>query len=246
MRNLDTGAVQAKYLVRTHSVFKVLAFHPENQTVDIKQEMFELVHSADGEIYKQNEFGVDVPYALRTPDILYGIPVKQMRYGQFAIKVCPVEGDTGYVEYFHDDITGWFEEGGVAVPRNSAKFLRASCVFVPGVFDENNATQDYPTDNTKLIIAGKDATIEIVNPAGDDPATQINIVAKTVNVTAEKSKFNGDMEVSGDIKASGDVKAGNISLLNHKHNVPAGATVQVSTTTGTGSVQSSTTTGAAQ
>ena len=238
MRNLDTGAVQAKYLVRTHSVFKVIAFHPENQTVDIKQEMFELVHNAEGEIYKQNEFGVDVPYSLKTPDIMYGIPVKQMRYGQFAIKVCPVAGDTGYVEYFHDDITGWFEEGGVAVPRNSAKFLRNSCVFVPGVFDEQKATQDYPTDNTKLIIAGKDATIEIVNPTGDDPATQINIVAKTVNVTAEKSKFSGDVEVSGDIKATGDVKAGNISLLNHKHNVKQGASVQVNTSTGTGSVTS--------
>lgn len=246
MRNLDTGAVQAKYLIRTHSVFRVIAFHPDTQTVDIRQDMFELVPNQDGATYKQNEFGVDVPYSLRTPDIMYGIPVKQIRYGQFAIKACPVAGDTGYVEYFHDDITGWVEDGELSIPRNSAKFLRGSCVFVPGVFDKNNATQDYPADNTKLIIAGKDATIEIVNPTGDDPATQINIVAKTVNVTAEKSKFSGDVEVAGDIKATGDVKAGNISLLNHKHNVPAGATVQVSTTTGTGSVQSSTTTGAAQ
>lgn len=246
MKNLETGAVQAKYLIRTHSIFRVVAFHPETQTVDIRQDVFELVPNQNGTNYRQNEFGVDTPYSLRTPDVLYGIPVKQIRYGQFSIKCCPVAGDTGYVEYFHDDMTGWYEEGELSIPRDSAKFLRSSCVFVPGVFDKEHSTESYPEDNSKLIIAGKDATIEIVNPSGDTPETKINIIAKEVNVTADKAKFSGDVEVAGDVKASGDVKAGNISLKNHKHTVPSGATVQVNTGTGTGSVTGTTTTQAAQ
>lgn len=238
MKSWEAGAIQAKFLIRTHSVFRVKEFHPETQTVDIIMDQFELEQNPEGVIIRENEFGINTEYMLRRPDILIGVPVKQIRYGQFSIKACPAVGDTGYVEYFQDDISDWVEEGELAVPLSADKFARRSCVFVPGVFCKQEATQDYPTDNTKLIIAGKDATIEIVNPTGDDPATQINIVAKTVNVTAEKSKFSGDVEVSGDIKATGDVKAGNISLLNHKHNVKQGASVQVNTSTGTGSVTS--------
>lgn len=252
MKNLEVGAVQAKGIIRTHSVFRVLEFHPEDQTVDIVQDTLELVPDQYGQIYKMNDFGMSVPYALRSPDVLRNIPVKQLRWGQFSIKCCPSKGDTGYVEYFQDDIRNWVENGEDSVPWCAHKFLRGSCVFVPGVFSKKESTQDYPADNTKLIISSADARIELVNTIEDEPKTQVNIVAQNINVTADKAEFSGDMvvkgkmDVTGDIKSSGDVKAGNISLKDHKHTVPSGATVKVDTATGIGSVTGTATTESAK
>lgn len=240
MKLWETGAVQAKYLIRTHSIFKVERFYPETQTVDIVQQVLELEADERGDIHRINEFGIDTPYLVKAPDRITGVPVKQFKCGQFTIQCCPKPGDTGYVEYFQDDIYDWVENGKVDVPSSAYKYLRSSCVFVPGVNSKQDAIQNYPSDNTKLIIAGKDVKIELVNPDGNNPETVINITTKKLNIDSDETSITGDVNVDGkltvkgDIESTnGDVTAGTISLKTHTH---SGATLTTTATVGTGPV----------
>lgn len=169
------AAVAAKYLINTHMLVKVIAFHPETQTVDVVQEVYDFVNTTDGSFVVVNEYGVEVPANVKELDVFYGIPVKQERYGQFSVQVCPKEGDTGYLEIFTEDIQDWVENGGPSVPWATLRFLRKNSVFVPFVPNAQNAITDYPTTNESFVIKSAHTTIKITDPEEGDESLEVSM-----------------------------------------------------------------------
>ena len=218
---LPDEAIAAMYLIKTHYIVRVIEFYPETQTVDVIQDVLEFTNTPLGDISVKNEFGQEVNVALLEPDILYGVPVKQLRWGQFSIQACPQPGDTGYIEVFTNDITSWKQEGGLAIPWSDRRFPKESCVFVPFVANETNATEDYVSDEHTLVIKSKTASITLTDN-GETSSVAIN--AKTMSVTAEDGvSITGDVSIDGDVSctktitAETDVVGGGVSLKDHTH-----------------------------
>lgn len=221
---LPDEAIAAMYLIKTHYVVRVIKFYPEDQTVDVIQDTFDFTNTPLGDITIKNEFGQEVTVGLLEPSILYGIPVKQLRWGQFSIQACPKEGDTGYIEVFVNDISDWLENGGISVPKSDRHFTKENCVFVPFVANKKNAAPDYVNNENTLVIKSANASITLTD---DGTTSDVKIVSKTMTVTAEDGvSITGDVSVEGkinatdEIKSDTDVKAGanNTSLTGHTHN----------------------------
>lgn len=221
---LPDEAIAAMYLIKTHNVVRVIKFYPEDQTVDVIQDTFDFTNTPLGDLTIKNEFGQEITAALLEPPILYGVPVKQLRWGQFSIQACPKEGDTGYIEIFTNDITDWIENGGISIPKSDRHFAKDSCVFVPFVANKTNSTPDYVNNENTLVIKSANASITLTD---NGETSDVSIVAKTMTVTAEDGvSITGDVSVEGDINcsktitATTDVKAGkdNTSLISHTHN----------------------------
>lgn len=224
MFGVPESSIKAMYLIKTHYIMRVIEFHPEDQTVDLIQDVCEFCNTTMGDIVVQNELGYEVTVAPQEPMVMYGIPVKQLRWGQFSIQACPQEGDTGYIEIFTNDITDWIENGGISIPKSDRHFAKDSCVFVPFVANKTNSTPDYVNNENTLVIKSANASITLTD---DGSTSNVAIVSKTMTVTAEDGvSITGDVAVDGkisatnDIKSDTDVKAGedNISLTGHKHN----------------------------
>lgn len=228
MARLPNATIAAKYVIKTHYIMRVIEFHPETQTVDLIQDVFEMTNSPFGSLVYKNEFGNTVACLPKELDILYGVPVKQLRWGQFEIQACPVEGDTGYIEVFVDDIQDWIKNGSRSIPWSQAKFVKKNCVFVPFVPNKKNASATYPADNTQLVIRSKNASITLVD---DGTTSSVKIGAQTMEVKAEKG-----VSITGNVTVEGEVTANGIPLSAHTHTVPAGATIE--TTQGPGSITS--------
>ena len=221
---LPDEAIAAKYLVKTHYVVRVLEFHPEDQTVDVIQDTFDFTNTPLGEISVKNEFGQEVTVGLLEPSILYGVPVQQLRWGQFSIQACPKKDDTGYIEVFTTDISAWKKDGGISVPPSDRRFPKESCVFVPFIANQKNKTENYINNENTLVIKSANASITLTD---DGSTSSVAIVSKTMTVTAEDGvSITGDVSVEGkinatdEIKSDTDVKAGQneISLTGHTHN----------------------------
>lgn len=249
----------AKYVIKTHYIMKVLEFHPEDQTVDLIQDVFEYTNVPYGDMLINNEFGNTVTATLTNLDILNRVPVKTLRWGQFEIQASPAPGDTGYIEVFTNDIRDWVENGGPSIPWSDTHFMKNCAVFVPFIPNAQNASKDYPSnpdgtaDNTKLIIKSANAYIKITDTSeedneGSEPTVDIETSAQTLNINAEKGiTVTGDINITGDItvtgtitadgnieSTNGDVIASGISLKTHTHTVPAGAAI--TTSPGPGSI----------
>lgn len=226
----EDAAVASKYLIKTNYIFKVMAVHPEKQTVDIVQDVFEFCNVPNGEFTVNNEFGIDVSAGIRDLDVLLDIPILQLRWGQFAIQCCPKEGDTGVLAVFVNDIQNWMVNGGPSIPNSDDHFSKINSVFIPFIPNYQNCAQDYPTDNNSLVIKSDNAKIVLTD---DGTNSGVSIEAKTVEVKATDGlSLNGNVNVDGDISATGDVKAGSISLTEHTHGV---GTLQVPATAPEGS-----------
>ena len=223
MFGMPEASLKAVYLIRTHFIVKVVEFHPEDQTVDVIQDVCEFCNVMSGSMTIQNELGYNATVAPKKPVVLYGIPVKQERWGQFEIQCCPQPGDTGYLEIFTNDITDWVENGGISVPNSDRHFAMDSCIFVPFVPNKKNCVADYPTDQTKLVIKSRGAKITITD---NGTKSDVAIEADTMTVSAADGvSITGDVNVTGkvnatdEIKSDVDVKAGadSISLVTHTH-----------------------------
>lgn len=227
MLNVPTATLAAKYVIKTHYLMKVLEFHPETQTVDLIQDVYEYTNAPLGDCVINNEFGNKVTATLCKLDIIPNVPVKQERWGQFEIQCCPKEGDVGYIEVFTNDIRDWVENGGASIPWSDSHFMKTSCVFVPFVPNKTTAVSDYPQDNTKLVIKSQNTAIIIEDQNSD--TNSISMTAKEVSLTGD-TKIDGNLEVTGDLTVTksitaqediksetGDVIAGTVSLKGHTH-----------------------------
>lgn len=166
------ASIAAKYLINTHMMVKVVEFHPETQTVDVVQEVYDYINTTSGQYVVQNEFGEDVVAGIKVLDVLYDIPVKQMRYGQFQIQVCPKPGDTGYLEIFTEDLQNWVDNGGPCLANSAIRFMRKSSVFVPFVPNKTNCAEDYPLTNESFVIKSEHTTISITDPEEEEGEEQ--------------------------------------------------------------------------
>ena len=208
MFGMPDASLKAIYLIKTHYIVKVIEFHPEDQTVDVIQDVCEFTNTTSGSITVQNELGFEATVAPKRPSVFYGIPVKQERWGQFEIQCCPQPGDTGYLEIFTNDITDWIENGGVSIPMSDRHFAMDSCIFVPFVPNKQNCVDDYPTDGTKLVIKSNNATVTITDSQeeGQDPVVDIETNSKTVHINADDGiTIKGDLDITGDLTMTGDV-----------------------------------------
>lgn len=222
----EDASIAAKYLIKTNYIVKVVEFHPENQTVDVIQDVFEFAHSVGGEFIRKNEFGVDVSAAILEPDIFVDIPVLQMRWGQFEIQCCPKPGDTGMLAVFTNDIRNWMQDGGPSIPNTDVHFMKESCIFIPFVPNNKSCATDYPTDNNSLVIKSANAKIVLTD---DGTTSSITAEAKTMEVKAEDGvsitggvSIDGGLSVTGKIESDNDVVADGISLKDHTHTIPSG------------------------
>lgn len=232
----EDAAIAAKYLIKTNYIFKVVEFHPETQTVDVIQDVFEYTNYVEGDYIINNEFGVDVSAALVEPDYIPDVPVLQLRWGQFEVQCCPKKGDTGVLAVFTNDIRNWVQEGGVSIPNTDNHFMKNSCVFIPFIPNKKSCATDYPTDNNSLVIKSANAKIVLTD---DGTNSSITAEAKNVELKAEDGlSITGDVNVTGkisatdDIKSDGEVTAGTVKLSDHKHGV---GTLKVPVTSAEGS-----------
>lgn len=218
------ATLAAKYVIKTHYIMKVLEFHPEDQTVDLIQDVFEFTNAPQGPMTINNEFGNTVTVTLNNLDVIPHVPVKLLRWGQFEIQACPAPGDTGYIEVFTNDIRDWVENGGPSIPWSDAHFVKTNCVFVPFVPNAKNASSDYPAkedgsaDNTKMIIKSANASIVfedvLPNTMG---STNTVITVSTKNSSVELKDIDSG---TGTPAVSLTAKADQINLI-----APQGVTV---------------------
>ena len=239
MIGLPDEAIAAKYVIRTHFVARVLAFYPETQTVDVVQDTYEFTNTVVGDIVVKNEFGQNVVVGLMKPIVLYGIPVQQLRWGQFSIQACPKEGDTGYIEVFTNDISTWMKDGGIAIPSSDRHFTKENSVFVPFMANNTNATANYVSDENTMVIKSANASIVLTD---NGSSSDVKIESKTITMKAQNGvSITGDVSVTGNIncsktvKATTDVVGGNVSLKGHTHGFTysAGPTTGATGTTAT-------------
>lgn len=221
MFGVPESSIKAMYLIKTHYIMRVIEFHPEDQTVDLIQDVCEFCNTNMGNIVVQNELGYEVTVAPREPMVMYGIPVKQLRWGQFSIQACPQEGDTGYIEVFTNDITDWIENGGISIPKSDRHFAKDSCVFVPFVANKKNATPDYVNNENTLVIKSANASIVLTD---NGETSDVKVIAKTITMEAEDGvSITGDVSIDGDVSctktvtAETDVVGGGVSLKDHTH-----------------------------
>ena len=223
MFGFPEASIKAMYLIKTHYIMRVIEFHPEDQTVDLIQDVCEFCNTTMGDIVVQNELGYEVTVAPQEPMVMYGIPVKQLRWGQFSIQACPKKDDTGYIEIFTNDITDWIENGGISIPKSDRHFAKDSCVFVPFVANKTNSTPNYVNNENTLVIKSANTSITLTD---NGSTSDVKIESKTITMKAQNGvAITGDVSVTGKITAtknietSQDVKAGTVSLKNHTHGV---------------------------
>lgn len=216
---LPDESLLAKYAIKTHYIVKVVAVHPETQTVDVVEDVFRYTFSHTPFTVVTNELGNEVNVTLAKKFKLLNIPVKQERWGQFRIQCNPAVGDTGYIEIMTNDIREWLESGSDSIPWTDDHFDERSCVFVPFIQNATNKQDDYPTDNTQLVIKSNNLSITLNDkPAegGQEAVKNISVVGD-VNITGNLT-VDGDIEATGNITSTdGDVVAGTVSLKNHTH-----------------------------
>lgn len=241
---LPDEALLAKYAIKTHYIVKVVAVHPETQTVDVVEDVFRYTNSMIPFTTVINELGNAVNVALAKRLTLRNIPVKQERWGQFVIQCNPAVGDTGYIEIMTNDIRDWLVNGSESVPLSDDHFDERSCVFVPFVQNATNKQENYPEDNTQLVIKSDHLSITMTDQpdpeqgSQDEPVRNISVVGDIVvtgkiDITGDVN-ITGKLTTSGDIESTdGDIKADNVTLKTHTHTIPAGGIV----TTGSATTQ---------
>ena len=179
-------SIYAMYLVKTHYIVKVVAFHPETQTVDLIQDVYEFGNTYVGQFVRRNEFGEDIVVGLKEPDVLYGIPVKQERWGKWHLQCCPAVGDTGYIEVMTNDIQDWVENGSLSIPWSDDHFLKKSCVFVPFVPNKTNCDPEYPANNDSFVIKSDKINLTMTSPTseeGEESSAKEKVVLTMTGIT---------------------------------------------------------------
>lgn len=179
-------SIYAMYLIKTHYIMKVVAFHPETQTVDLIQDVYEFGNTYVGQFVRRNEMGEEIVVGLKEPDVLYGIPVKQERWGKWHVQCCPAEGDTGYIEVMTNDIQDWVENGSLSIPWSDDHFLKKSCVFVPFVPNKTNCDPEYPANNDSFVIKSDKINITMTSPTqqgGEEEPGKEKVVLTMTGIT---------------------------------------------------------------
>ena len=178
-------SIMAMYLIKTHYIMKVVAYHPETQTVDLIQDVYEFTNAYEGQFVRRNEFGESIVVSLKNLDILKGIPVKQERWGKWHLQCCPAVGDTGYIEVMTNDIQDWVENGSRSIPWSAQHFNKKSCVFVPFVPNKQNCDPQYPATNESFVIKSDKINLTMTTPDEGKEKVVLTMTGITLTIDAE-------------------------------------------------------------
>ena len=218
--------IAAKYLIKTAYIVRVIAVHPERQTVDVMQDSFEFTTVDGGRYAIINEYGVVVPAESSIPFFVNDVPVQQLRWGKFSVQCMPQVDDTGLLIITTDDIQRWKKEGGASAAGSGAKFSIDSCIFIPFVANQNNKAETYPSPDTELVIKGENVSIKLT-----DNGTDANIAIEGDTTITGDVTIDGSLSVTGKITSDDDIVADGISVKEHTHTIPAGGIVTVGSET---------------
>lgn len=213
--------ILSKYMIKTHFIMKVVAFHPETQTVDLVQDVYEYTNTIVGEFSVINELGMEVTAALQTLDIVYGVPVKQERWGKWHIQCCPAVGDTGYIEVMTNDIRDWVENGSLSIPWSDDHFKKNSCVFVPFVPNKTNCDPEYPATNESFVIKSDKINLTMTTPEEGKEKVTLTMTGITLTIDAEgKVSLDApDATVSATCKTVEAKASGSVTLDTPQTNI---------------------------
>ena len=75
-------SIYAMYLVKNHYIVKVVAFHPETQTVDLIQDVYEFGNTYVGQFVRRNEFGEDIA-SIYVSRFIFDVIVKGVKENNF-------------------------------------------------------------------------------------------------------------------------------------------------------------------
>ena len=227
-------SIVSMYLIKTHYIMKVLAYHPETQTVDLIQDVYEFTNTYDGQIVRNNEFGETIVVALKDLDILYGIPVKQERWGKWHLQCCPAVGDTGYIEVMTNDIQDWVENGSRSIPWSADHFKKKSCVFVPFVPNKTNCDPQYPATNDSFVIKSDKINLTMTTPDEGKEKVVLTMTGITLTIDAE-GKVTLDAPnaaVSANCKTVEAKASGSVKLDTPQTNITGKVNIDGETTIG--------------
>ena len=189
---LKKAKLSAITRVRTADIYKVKAFYPENQTVDIESCVLPFIYDINGEL-KEDMFGEHRKMSQsKTPITIFRVPVQQFRCGQFSITAPLQVGDTGLLIFLKNDIEKWKVEGDTTGALFVTPFNINSCVFSPFVPNESN----------------KDSTFNANSLEIKSKSVIIRVNEETVEVTATESDITGNVKISGDLDVGGNITAG--------------------------------------
>lgn len=214
-------AIYSMYLIRTHYIMKVVAVHPETQTVDLIQDVYEFGNTYVGQFVRCNEFGEDIVVGLKELDVLYGVPIKQERWGKWHIQCCPAVGDTGYIEVMTNDIQDWVENGSQSIPWSDDHFLKKSCVFVPFVPNKTNCDPEYPATNESFVIKSDKINLTMTTPEEGKEKVTLTMTGITLTIDAEgKVSLDApDAAVSATCKTVEAKASGSVTLDTPQTNI---------------------------
>lgn len=179
---LATASIDAKLSVNTHFLYTVAKVSEDGKFVDLISNTLEWTPCTNGDVVMTNAYGEEVLCSPNVPDVLFDIPVKQYKEGDFHIRKRPKVGDVGYIEVFYQDIGTWKDNGGFQAPQSINIMDKNSCVFVNGLIAHNEDEDVLPPQNV-MQIKGRTTTIEMQDATPEDQetgttATEAKITAK--------------------------------------------------------------------
>lgn len=217
---MDTVKIAALDNVLTADIFRVVAFYPETQTVDLEPCVKVWDEDIEG-VVKVNKYG-EYKYMSATTNGLYllNVPVQQIKCGQFSITIPVAVGDCGIVHFLKNDIQNWKVSGGQTEALYVSPFDVSSCVY--SGFVPNETTKDGNFNANSLEIKSKSAIITVSEDSVSiTTASSVSVDASSINLNGDTT-ITGSLTVSSDVTASGtvtgsDCMAGAISLMTHIH-----------------------------
>ena len=184
---LQIASKTGSLMVNTHHIYQVVRVSDNGKFVDIVN--CNLVWRLDeySEQYVINSYGRAIPASPAEPEIIYDVPVKQYREGDFQIRKRPKVGDIGYIECFYQDISSWKKEGGIITPISINIHDIESCVFVNGLVSHKEDDDVLPAQNIfqlkgrTTLFELQDATVK--NEETQEEAMPSKITAKITDNT---------------------------------------------------------------
>lgn len=152
--------IDAKLSVKTHFLYTVINVSENGKFVDLIENTLRWTECTDGDVFMTDPYGNDILCSPKKPEIIFDIPVKQYKEGDFHIRKRPKVGDVGYIEVFYDDISTWKDNGGFQAPQSINIMDKNSCVFVNGLIAHNEDSDSLPPQNI-LQIKGRTTEFEM-------------------------------------------------------------------------------------
>lgn len=177
---LANNLIDAKLSVNTHFLYTVIKVSENGKFVDLIENTLDWTECTDGDVFMVDPYGNRILCSPKAPEVIFDVPVKQYKEGDYHIRKRPKVGDVGYIEVFYQDIGTWKDNGGFQAPQSINIMDKCSCVFVNGLIAHNEDTDVLPPQNV-MQIKGRTTTIELQDAVDGDNPVEAKITAKIGN-----------------------------------------------------------------